>query len=115
MLPKIYRRAGDPIGAGACPLSVAGLTFLDVHSRNQAAAHLIDVYHVAVADHGTVERTHDLPNLNGRSTVGTHHDLQRLDMRIDLGPLPDPVLTDRGLPMQTSSLPSIRPIDVLVR
>src|SRR4051794_11746704 len=70
------------------------LRLFDRHLAHEPVLEVIDVEHLAVGDHVSVEITHDLVNADGDPAVGSRLGLNWVHARVDLRPLPLPVGTD---------------------
>ena len=70
------------------------LCFPDVKAPDQPVFHPENVTHHLVREHAAVEVPHDLMNLDDDLSLGANGEGNRLNARIDHGPLARPIAAD---------------------
>ncbi len=89
-----------------------GRQWTDFHRLDQAVLDRETVTDLFITKNGSVSVAHHLMDLDQNATFSIGLKRDRLDMRIDLGPLFCPVGTDRIVTTNDASLEGARPCDI---
>lgn len=94
-------------------LSAARRRLYDVHPCDKPLVELIHVDHVVLGEQVTLERAHDLANIDGETTIRARRDRSRLDARVYRRPLARPVSAEGVVSPYPSPFPCVRPVHIL--
>jgi hypothetical protein len=95
-------------------VSGRGGGFPYVHGSDQTLIDAIDVLHHPLGKQVAGEVTHYLMHIDNDGTRGIGEKTAGFNSRVDLTPLPKPVLSDSFTPMNPAPFHAIRPRDIWV-
>jgi hypothetical protein len=87
-------------------------SFAYLHGLNEPSTDAVDVLHHSVSQKLSIHITNDLMHLNNDCACWIKMKSLRLNARIDLGPLPQPILADCFVSVNSAAFHAVGPVNI---